>query len=63
MQLFSRSQDNGSSVPWELENEWVFTVSLEWQTWLFGVSRHGDSYSAVWSLHFGPLAVTYYHRN
>jgi hypothetical protein len=63
MQLYSVSNTNDTDVPWEMENEWVFTIELNWQSWLLGVERHGDSYSAVWRANLGPLCFIYYRRN
>ncbi len=63
MQLYYAAKDNGAEAPWDMENEWVFTVQLDWQSWLFGIARHGDSYSAVWSVSTGPLSFIYYRRN
>lgn len=62
-QLYYASNANDSDVPWEMENEWALTINLDWQNWLFGVARHGDTYSAVWGVHLGPISLTYYHRN
>lgn len=62
MQLYYAANHNDAEAPWDMESEWVFTIRLEWQSWLFGLSRHGDSYSAVWTLCVGPMAVTYYRR-
>jgi len=62
MQLYRACEDNGAAEPWNMENIWCFDINLQWQQWLFGISRYPDYAGVVWTFCFGPLVANYYHQ-